>query len=78
MFFLAQLSVSAGLLSFAPFAVWLGFVSLWNFPLLLLMAGGEFGYRRLRFPSQRHESLAGMIRAYRDVRRPQTQRGFER
>jgi uncharacterized membrane protein len=63
-FFAAQLVGSAVLFVWAPLEVWSFFVNVLNVPLVLLMFGGEYAYRVLRFPAYRHDSFADMIRLF--------------
>ncbi len=61
-FFAAQLLISLLLFLFAPRVWWLIFITFLNMPLVVLMFGMEYGFRRWRFPHYRHDS-------WQDIRR---------
>jgi uncharacterized membrane protein len=63
-FFAAQLVGSAVLFIWAPLEVWSFFVNVLNLPLVLVMFGGEYAYRLVRFPDYRHDSFSDMMRVF--------------
>ena len=63
-FFVLQLLVSLLLFVFAPVQVWSLFVNILNLPLLGLMFGCEYAYRRWRLPNRPQSSLSGVVRAF--------------
>jgi uncharacterized membrane protein len=63
-FFAAQLVGSAVLFIWAPLEVWSFFVNVLNLPLVLVMFGGEYAYRLVRFPDYRHDSFSDMMRMF--------------
>lgn len=65
-FFAAQLAVSAALFVFASPREWSLFVNVLNFPLLVLMFGGEYVYRTLRHRDFPKASVMDGIRAFSD------------
>ena len=67
-FFVAQLLGSLLLLVFGPLDVWSLFVNFCNFPLLIVMLGGEYVYRQWRHPAEPPERLIDMLRIYRGMR----------
>ena len=65
LFCVAQLLASGLLRLFASRQDWGLFVNLLNLPLLVLMAGGEYAYRRRRYRHHPHASPAGMLKLMR-------------
>lgn len=63
-FFSFELAASLLLFVFAPLPVWSLFVNVLNFPLLVLMFGCEYLYRRWRFPKRPPSNLADVVRAF--------------
>jgi uncharacterized membrane protein len=63
-FFCAQLAVSALLFCYAPPDIWSIFINVLNFPLLVLMFLGEYGYRVLIHRGFPHASLLDGVRAF--------------
>lgn len=63
-FFVLQLLVSLLLFVFAPVQVWSLFVNILNLPLLGLMFGCEYAYRRWRLPNRPQSSLSGVAHAF--------------
>jgi uncharacterized membrane protein len=74
-FFAVHLAVSATLLACAPAAVWTGFVSLLNLPLLAAMVLGEFALRLILF---RHETRTGLAATLSAMRGANVLRGGRR
>ena len=60
----AQLAGSALLAAFAPVAVWSFFVNVLDFPLLCVMFGAEYAWRRRRFPDRPAVRLRDVLRAF--------------
>jgi uncharacterized membrane protein len=73
-FFAAQLAVSAGLLLLAPHAVWAGFVTLLNMPLVATMVLAEFGVRMILFRYEQRTGLLGTLAAMRHRGAPRVKR----
>lgn len=67
-FFAAQLVVSVLLLRFAPLDVWSWFINLCNLPLVGVMFGAEYAYRRWRYAARPPERLVDMLHAFRQIR----------
>ncbi len=63
-FFLAQLSLSAGLFVLAPAATWSLFVNILDLPLVILMFGAEYAYRICKFRHHRHATFKETILAF--------------
>jgi uncharacterized membrane protein len=63
-FFALQIAVSLLLFLFAPLPVWSLFVNILNFPLLVLMFGCEYLYRRWRVPERPPSNLSDVVRAF--------------
>jgi uncharacterized membrane protein len=63
-FFALQLAVSLLLFVYAPLPVWSLFVNILNFPLLVLMFGCEYLYRRWRLPKRPSSNLSDVVRAF--------------
>lgn len=59
-FFAGQLIVSTALFVWAPIEAWSFFVNVLNLPLILIMIGGECGYRLVRFRD--HDSVSDFLR----------------
>jgi uncharacterized membrane protein len=73
-FFGAQLVVSAGLLMLAPQAIWAGFVTLLNMPLIVTMVLAEFGVRMVLFRNEQRTGLLDTLAAMRHRRGPHVER----
>jgi len=63
-FFVLQLAVSLLLFVCASLPVWSLFVNVLNFPLLVLMFGCEYLYRRWRLPKRPSSNLSDVVRAF--------------
>lgn len=63
-FFIAQIFISLLLYSFAPFSVWLLFISFSTFPLLALMFLGEFFIRVIFHPDHPRVPVGKVIRVF--------------
>ena len=63
-YFVGQLAVSAGLLLWAPVAVWSLFVNVLDAPLLVTMFAAEFAVRLWRLPEDRHVSPLTIFRSF--------------
>jgi uncharacterized membrane protein len=63
-FFGAQIIISALLFKFAPLNTWSLFISLLNFPLLVLMFVGEYVYRVARHRNFPHASIFESIHVF--------------
>ena len=74
-FFSAQLLISLLLFLFARVAVWSLFVNLLNLPLVVLMFGTEYTYRRMRYPIQSHGRAGAFVRMFDVIRAALTGRG---
>ena len=66
-FFAAQLAVSATLLLAAPVAVWSGFITVWNLPLVAAMGLAEFGCRWLLFRREPRTGLVATLAGLRHI-----------
>jgi uncharacterized membrane protein len=67
-FFVAQLVASCLLLLLAPPVVWSWFINLCNLPLIGIMFGAEYMYRRWRHAARPPERLVDMLRIFRQIR----------
>jgi uncharacterized membrane protein len=67
-FFGAQLLTSLSLLSLAPHGVWSAFVSVWNLPLVAVMALGEFCVRSCLFAREERTGFVATLNALRGIR----------
>ncbi len=63
-FFAAQLTASALLLSFGSLQSWSLFINVLNFPLVALMFLGDYTYRVIRYRDLPQSSIATAIKAY--------------
>jgi uncharacterized membrane protein len=63
-FFAAQMIISALLFEFASLNIWSLFISVLNFPLLVLMFVGEYVYRLARYRNFPHASIFEAIHVF--------------
>lgn len=67
-FFAAQLLASLSLLWLAPHGIWSAFVSVWNLPLVAVMALGEYCVRSCLFAREERTGFIATLSALRGVR----------
>lgn len=67
-FFAAQLIVSLLLVTMTPYSTWSSFVSVWNLPLVVIMALGEYGVRSCLFSRSERTGFLATLVALREVR----------
>jgi hypothetical protein len=67
-FFAGQLAVSALLFGFGSVEHWSFFISVLNFPLVMLMFIGDWLYRVVRYPHLPQSSIAKALRAFAEER----------
>jgi uncharacterized membrane protein len=64
LFCAAQLLTSLALYLWAPLATWSLFINVLNMPLIALMFGAEYLYRKLRFRTHPNEGLTDVFRIF--------------
>ena len=75
-FFAAQIVISALLFEFASLSAWSLFISVLNFPLLVLMFAGEYAYRMTFHRNFPHASILEAIQSFsEDAARSRSAKG---
>lgn len=69
--FFVSAAIGLGLAAYAPLDVWSAFVNIGSYVAVAVLFVGEYVYRRVRFPNDRHASLASIVRLVMRYRQSQ-------